>query len=568
MRCTQTYAALLSILLTAVTIPASGQDAPGELPSKLDPGDGAPGDFFACALDLTRSAEGDLTAVVGSLLDDDRGPDSGSAYVFERRRDGWVRTTKLLGSGSQAGDELGFAVGIDGGLLALGAPKAAPAGGFSGSVWTFRRIRGEWVEEARLVPEALAPFDQLGHAVAVSRNTVAAGAPGDDGGGPATGAAWVFEEAGAVRLTGAVGPGAGLGFSVALDGEVLIAGAPFDNSSGAGTGAAWVFERIAGAWTGTAKLTAEAARPASLFGSSVAVSGNRVAVGAPMEDGDGSNAGAVYVFRRTGTGWIQEARLTPGGLSPGDEFGVSVSLDGGVLAVGARFDDTIAPDAGSIHVFRLEGGRWTEGEIRTDPGSGPGDELGFAVAVQGEAVLGGAYRADSAGADSGLACAFGDEPPPPPTPPPLQPRLALVKTSDRGVVASGGEIGYTVIVNNSGTAGTTARVRDVFPQGLACTWTCAASQNATCTQGLAQGDIDDPVTLPAGSSVTYDIDCSVSPDLTEPVTNEALVTSPGGDRARDVTTALPVAFIPTLSEISLLLLALLLAGFGVRRLAG
>ena len=105
------------------------------------------------------------------------------------------------------------------------------------------------------------------------------------------------------------------------------------------------------------------------FGTSVSLDGDRLAVGAKYDDGKNNsttNAGAVYIFKRTGTTWALERKIEDGSagftaLGSGDEFGHSVSLDGDRLAVGAICDDgknNITYDAGAVYIFKRTGTTW------------------------------------------------------------------------------------------------------------------------------------------------------------------------------------------------------------------
>ena len=75
------------------------------------------------------------------------------------------------------------------------------------------------------------------------------------------------------------------------------------------------------------------------FGYSLNLSGSRLLVGAPKADANGTDSGAAYIFEQNGSGWNQTAKLSPSGLSAGDEFGYSVSLANNLAFVGARQKD-------------------------------------------------------------------------------------------------------------------------------------------------------------------------------------------------------------------------------------
>ncbi|MGH7341937.1 MAG: FG-GAP repeat protein, partial [Candidatus Rokuibacteriota bacterium] len=123
----------------------------------LQTADAAAGDLFACAL-----AAGNGTVAVGSVLDDDLGADSGSVYVFTRGGNGvWAQRAKILAADGAAGDQLGFAVGLDGGRIAAGAPFRNQVGLRSGAVYVFEGGGAAWTQTAKLVPAGLGARDEL-----------------------------------------------------------------------------------------------------------------------------------------------------------------------------------------------------------------------------------------------------------------------------------------------------------------------------------------------------------------------------------------------------------------------
>ena len=119
------------------------------------------------------------------------------------------------------------------------------------------------------------------------------------------------------------------GTSVAISGSTVVVGAPSKNSS---TGAAYVFVRSGTAWSQQAELTAADGASGDSFGTSVAISGTTAMVGAPSKD---SSTGAAYVFARSGTAWPQQAKLTAADATAGDQFGYWVGISGPTAVVGA-----------------------------------------------------------------------------------------------------------------------------------------------------------------------------------------------------------------------------------------
>jgi hypothetical protein len=153
------------------------------------------------------------------------------------------------------------------------------------------------------------------------------------------------------------------GFSVAIDGDTMVIGARWDDDKGSNSGSAYVYTRdaagsLTAGWTQRAKLVAEDGAANDLFGRSVAISGDTVAVGAYYDDDKGSASGSAYVYTRDAAGsltagWTQRAKLVAADGAAGDEFGFSVSISGHTVAVGARFDDDKGFNSGSAYLFSL-----------------------------------------------------------------------------------------------------------------------------------------------------------------------------------------------------------------------
>jgi hypothetical protein len=132
------------------------------------------------------------------------------------------------------------------------------------------------------------------------------------------------------------------GQSVAIYGSTAVVGAPYKNSY---TGAVYVFVRSGTAWSQQAKLTAADGASRDYFGISVAIYGSTAVVGAP---GKNSNAGAAYVFVRSGTAWSQQAKLTAADGASGDNFGFSVAIYRSTGVVGALGKNS---NTGAAYVF-------------------------------------------------------------------------------------------------------------------------------------------------------------------------------------------------------------------------
>lgn len=261
---------------------------------KLTAGDGAANDFFGGSLGMA----GD-TMVVGAPADDvGANSNQGSASLFVRSGDHWSEQQKLTASDGTAFDQFGSSVAISGDTLVVGA--MGDVGG-QGSAYVFVRNGGVWSEQQKLIAGDGATSDQFGWSVAISGDTLAVGVTSDDVGANVNqGSAYVFVRSGGVwsqqqKLIASDGAASDeLGFSLAISGDTLAAGAPPDDG---GRGSAYAFVRSGGVWSQSQRLTASDRVVGDSFGRSVGISGDMVGVGAIADDvGANVDQGSVYVL--------------------------------------------------------------------------------------------------------------------------------------------------------------------------------------------------------------------------------------------------------------------------------
>ncbi|MBV8598072.1 MAG: hypothetical protein JO017_04550 [Actinobacteria bacterium] len=285
------------------------------------------------------------TAVIGIPQENEN---TGTARVFVRSGDAWQQQAELNNGGAEDALGLGVALSGDGNVALLGAPKHNAV---IGGAYVFTRTGSTW----RRQPLVLRGRGELrsgefGLAVAMSADgkTLAVGGPGDNSG---AGAVWTFARVGSRWVAGPKLLARGerghaeFGYSVALsaDGKTLVVGGFRDNAT---KGAAWVFGRAANAWVQRAKLTAVAGPQAGL-GFSVAVSadGTAVLTGGPAAR---NGSGAAWLFRRTTGGAWHLRRHWNGAARTGLGYGVALSGDGHLAAIGAPNDA-----GGSVNVVHV-----------------------------------------------------------------------------------------------------------------------------------------------------------------------------------------------------------------------
>ncbi|MFK5981959.1 MAG: hypothetical protein QM499_03510 [Flavobacteriaceae bacterium] len=381
---------------------------------------------------------------------------SGAVYVFYRNNGVWVQQAYIKASNPGALDAFGNTLNLsgDGNTLVVGSSyEDSSATGIngdqtnnsatnSGAVYVFTRSSGVWTQQAYIKASNTQSNDNFsvdvflsnnGNILAVSANgegSNATGINGDQTNNSASysGAVYIFTRSGSTWSQQAyikasnseAGDLFGDDVSLSGDGNTLVVSARDDssatgingdqtNNSASVSGAVYVFTRNGSVWVQQAYIKASNAEAGDFFGTSVSLNsnGNILAVGANNEDsnatgengnqGDNSfsSAGAVYIFKRTGSTWVQETYLKSSNTGAGDTFGVSVYLsnNGLALAVGAQSEDSNATGingdevnnsslgSGAAYVYLYDGSNWVKQVYLKATNTDAGDLLGREVSL-------------------------------------------------------------------------------------------------------------------------------------------------------------------------------------------
>ncbi|WP_168433158.1 FG-GAP repeat protein [Pontiella sulfatireligans] len=309
---------------------------------------------------------------------------SGAAYVFVRSGTNWSQQAYLKASNTQANDRFSYSVAISGDTIVVGADSedsnASGVNGVesdnsaisSGATYVFGRNGSNWCQQAYLKASNTEAYDRFGYSVAISGDTIVVGAYAEDSNASGvngnqndnnasgSGAAYVFVRNGTNWLQQAylkasnTEEGDSFGCSAAILGDTILVGAenedsatsgmggnPSDNSA-TSAGAAYVYVRTGTNWNLQAYIKASDTQAGDVFGRSVAMSGNNMVIGAPGEDSGGTSAGAAYVYERTATTWIHQARLKASYPANYHGFGNQVALSGNCLVIGAYGENSSA----------------------------------------------------------------------------------------------------------------------------------------------------------------------------------------------------------------------------------
>jgi len=341
---------------------------------------------------------------------------AGAAYVFVRNGTNWIQQAYLKASNSGSDDNFGAGVAISGDTVVVTGPgESSNATGvngnqsdnsalYSGAAYVFVRNGTNWSQQGYLKASNTGANDELA-GVAISGDTVVCAAKNEssnargvngnqfDNSAFHSGAAYVFVRTRtnwsqqAYLKASNTEAGDEFGVSVTVSGDTIVVAAPHEssnatgvngnqsNNSAVGSGAAYVFVRSGTNWSQQAYLKASNTGASDNFGEPVDLSGDTLVIGAEGEDSNAtgvngiqsnnsaSGSGAVYVYVRDGTNWIQQAYLKASNTGANDAFGQAVGVSGDTVVVGSLFEDSnatgingiqsnnSAPDSGAAYVF-------------------------------------------------------------------------------------------------------------------------------------------------------------------------------------------------------------------------
>lgn len=301
-----------------------------------------------------------------------------------------IQQAYLKASNTQSGDWFGYSVAVSGDTVVVGAHKENGASTgvngdqgngevWAGAAYVFVRNNGVWSQQAYVKPSNTDRTDYFGSAVAIDGDTMAISSIQED--------------------SAATGVGGNQASEGALD-----------------SGAVYVFVRNGETWTQQAYIKASNTGNLDLFGKALALDGDDLAVGTPAEGSNATgingaqgnnasaNSGAVYLFRRTGTNWVQTDYIKASNADAGDGFGRSLAIENGTLVVGTpgeasnaagingdQTDDSIT-GSGAVYVFRRAGSSWSQTAYLKPSNPTPaGARFGGSVDLSGDRIVVGGY---------------------------------------------------------------------------------------------------------------------------------------------------------------------------------
>lgn len=289
--------------------------------------------------------------------------------AFTANSQNWSELIKVCASDREANDNYSFSVAIDGDYAIVGAYQEdedtlnEATLSNAGSAYIYKNEAGTWVEMQKIVASDRSSIDNFGYSVAINGDYVIVGAYQED--------------------------------------NDVVGGNTMSNS-----GSAYIFKNIAGEWTEMQKIVASDRNTDDFFGASVSISGEYAVIGAYQEDENASgnstmsNSGSAYIFHNVSDTWSEVQKIVASDRSAVDYFGLSVSMSGDYLIVGAYSEDenvagsATLNNAGSAYIFKNNAGTWAQSQKIVASDRGAEDFFGYSVSISGNVAIVGAYQED------------------------------------------------------------------------------------------------------------------------------------------------------------------------------
>jgi len=353
------------------------------------------------------------TIAIGAPYNDGAATNAGHVRVYEWSGTSWTQKGADI-DGEAAEDISGWSVSIngDGSTVAIGAEGNDGTANNAGHVRVYDWSGTAWTQKGNDI-DGEAAFDFSSRSISISSdgNTLAIGAPGNDNAATWAGNVRIFEWSGTAwtqkgaSISGeAANDQSGHSVSISSDGNTIAIGAPYNDGSASNSGHVRVYQWSGTSWTQKGSdINGESTNDQSGSSVSISADGNTVAIGAPFNGGGGAESGHTRVYRWNGSGWTQKGSDI-NGEAANDQSGyaVSISADGNTMIIGAPNNSGIGTDAGHARIYQWDGASWNQAGTDID-GEDTNDQSGYAVSVNsyGNTVATGAIYNDGGGTWSG-----------------------------------------------------------------------------------------------------------------------------------------------------------------------
>jgi hypothetical protein len=379
-----------------------GQDIDGEVA----------GDFSGESVSI--NSDGTIVAIGATRNEGVNGLFSGHTRVYEwDGSSSWNQLGQDI-DGEDVADLSGYSVSInsDGTIVAIGALFNDGNGNDSGHTRVYKWDGSSWNQRGSDI-DGEAADDRSGYSVSINSDgtIVAIGANANDGNGITSGHTRVYKWDGSSwnqlgsDIDGeAASDQSGNSVSINSDGTIVAIGAFLNDGNGTSSGHTRVYKYNGSDWVQRGSdIDGEASNDQSGYSVSINSDGTIVAIGAIENDGNGNNSGHTRVYDWDGSSW-NKLGSDIDGEAAGDQSGYSVSInsDGTIVAIGANFNDGNGANSGHTRVYKWDGSSWNQLGSDID-GEAADDQSGNSVSINsdGTIVAIGAFRNDGNGTDSG-----------------------------------------------------------------------------------------------------------------------------------------------------------------------
>ncbi|WP_291723213.1 choice-of-anchor D domain-containing protein [Bernardetia sp.] len=278
----------------------------------------------------------------------------GAAYVFHKENGVWKEQARLRASDAQSEDYFGLSVAIDKEYIIVGAWGEDTAGDAAGAAYIYKREGTTWTEQTKLASNDLNGFDLFGFSVDIQNDWAIVGALRQNTNDFDEGAVYTFRRNGDTwtqndKLQPSdISLNMNVGQDISISGDYLAITTDRDNNA---TGAVYIYKYNGTNWIEQSKITASNAAFRSFFGTSVDLYEDYLLVGAINENSIEVSSGAAYLYKRNGTNWSELNIIKSPFPHFSESVGTSVALSSNRLAVGAeRYHVTNGLPVGAVYV--------------------------------------------------------------------------------------------------------------------------------------------------------------------------------------------------------------------------
>jgi len=397
----------LILLFIGITTAANAQIIWAQIGLDID-GEAA-SDFSGNSVSLSSDGS---TVAIGAPYNVGNGLEAGHVRIYQNIAGTWTQIGADIDA-EASGNWFGMSVSSssDGSVVAIGAPLNSGNGYYSGHVRIYQNNAGTWTQIGADIDGEADDFSGNSVSLSSDGSTVAIGATGNDGNGTDAGTVRIYQNiAGTWTQIGADINGeaeddnSGSSVSLSSDGSTVAIGAPYNDGNGTNAGNVRIYHNNAGTWTQIG-VSIYGEFVSDHFGKSVSLNsdGSTVAIGAPDNNGNDTDAGHVRIYHNNAGTWTQiGADIDGEAVSDNSGISVSLSSDGSLVAIGALFNDGNGSNAGHVRIYQNNAGTWTQMGADID-GEAESDFSGNSVSLSSDGSVAaiGAYGNDENGLSSG-----------------------------------------------------------------------------------------------------------------------------------------------------------------------